>query len=162
MKLLPLVACAAIALTGCASSPSTSMSPDETMDTLHQYHWQLHQATTESGRRINALFARPDKPLTLDFDNGMVHVGNSCNLMNGKVVIDQGTLKTQQMISTMMACMDPAVSNLDKAISSRLEQADQYRLDTDATPPTLTLITPDKETLVFVAQPPQGDQPGSE
>ncbi len=154
MKLLTFATCAAMALSGCASAPSTSsMSDTEAMTTLSQYHWQLSRATDKDGDYIHALFARPDKPLQLDFQNNRVHVANACNLLNGNVDIHDGKLEVKQMISTMMACMDPAVSNLDKAVSSRLEQAGDYRIDTGVTPPTFTLTTPDGDTLVFTGEP---------
>lgn len=154
-SLLPLVACVAMALSGCAfMHTDTPKSPDEVMRVLSQHQWQLEKATDDDGRFIQALFARQDKPLELGFRNGHVHVANACNVLNGSVVIDAGKLSVKQMISTMMACADPAVGNLDRAISSRLEKPSEFRIDGDATPPTLTLVTADGDTLVFNATDP--------
>lgn len=148
--LLPFVTCVAIALSGCASAPAAvPMSATQATTVLSQYHWRLSQATNKDGKYIAALFARHDKPLQLDFQNGHVHVTNACNAMNGKVVIHGDTLEVKQMIHTMMACMDPAINGLDKAIGSRLQKPDTFAIDTDATPPTMSLTTPDGDTLVF-------------
>lgn len=158
MKLLPFAACAAMILSGCASAPAAApMTATQATTMLNRFHWRLDHATDKDGQYINALFARADKPLQLDFQDGRVHVSNACNVLNGGVVIKDGKLEVKQMISTMMACMDPAVSGLDKAISSRLEQSDDFHIDTEATPPTLTLTTPDKDTLVFTGIPRQSD-----
>lgn len=154
--LLPVATCIAMILSGCASAPAAvPMSAEQATSVLSQYHWRLSRASDENGKYINALFARHDKPLQLDFQNGHVHVTNACNAMNGKVVIHDDKLQVKPMIHTMMACMDPAINGLDKAISSRLEKPDTFVIDADATPPTLTLTTPDKDTLVFVGQPKQ-------
>lgn len=152
--LLPIATCVAMAMAGCASAPAAvPMSAEQASNMLSQYHWRLSQASDENGKYIDALFARHDKPLQLDFQNGHVHVTNACNAMNGKVVIHGDKLEVKPMIHTMMACMDPAINGLDKAISSRLRKPDTFVIDTDANPLTLTLTTPDKDTLVFVGQP---------
>lgn len=149
-----LVASLAMVVSGCASSPvGDTMSPDQAMTALGQYQWQLERATDADGQYIQELFARRDKPLQLDFRNGRVHVSNACNVLNGNVTIEDGKLAVKQMISTMMACADPAVGNLDRAIGSRLEKPAGFRIDDTATPPTLTLTTADDETLVFSGQP---------
>lgn len=148
--LLPFVTCVVIALSGCASAaPAAAMPAAQATTVLSQYHWRLSQATSKDGKYIAALFARRNKPLQLDFRNSHVHVTNACNAMNGKVVIHGNTLQVEQMIHTMMTCMDPAINGLDKAISARLQKPDTFVIDTDATPPTLTLTTPDGDTLIF-------------
>lgn len=150
MKYLISVLAAVFSLAGCASAP---MSPTDPAGALTQYQWHLSQAHDKDGQHINALFARPDKPLELSFQNGQVHVGNACNLLNGQVAIHDGKIETTQIVSTMMACANPAVTGLDKAISSRLKQSDTFRINTNVTPPTLTLTTPDGDILIFTGEP---------
>lgn len=41
---------------------------------LQSQHWLLQQATGADGKRIDALFAREDKPVTLDFADGRLSV----------------------------------------------------------------------------------------
>ncbi|MGX9080485.1 META domain-containing protein, partial [Klebsiella pneumoniae] len=50
---------------------------------LQSQHWLLQQATAADGKRIDALFAREDKPVTLDFADGRLSVSNACNHMGG-------------------------------------------------------------------------------
>lgn len=149
--LFPVLAAFAIALAGCASNPNKSMTPEQVMGALSQHHWQLRNATDSDGHYIQELFARRDKPLELGFRDDRVHVANACNVLNGSVAIEDGKLAVKQMVSTMMACADPAVSRLDRAISSRLEKPSKYRIDEDANPPTLTLVTASGDMLVFKA-----------
>ena len=44
---------------------------------LPRYHWKLQEARSRDGGRIDALFARADKPLTLDFHDGRVSVAEA-------------------------------------------------------------------------------------
>ncbi len=152
-----LASCLALAMAGCASSPfhQTTMRV-QALQALGQYHWSLQQATNAAGAPIDELMARPDKPLQLDFRRGLVQVGNACNVLSGKVQTGNGTFSVPVMTSTMMACADPAVSALDGAVSSRLQQPVAYRIDTHAAPPTLTLVTADKDHLVFTGTPSNG------
>lgn len=150
--LLTLVMACALALSACASGPTVDPAV-QTANTLGQYDWQLSQASDQDGHYIHALFARPDKPLTVGFQNGRVHVANACNLLNGMFSIHEDKLEVKQMASTMMACMDPAVSALDHAIGDRLEHVSEFQLETDVAPPTLTLETSDGDTLVFQGVP---------
>lgn len=154
-----LLASVAMIVSGCASAPSAdgSMSASEAMSILNRHQWKLDRATDSDGQYIQELFARRDKPLELTFQNDRVHVANACNVLNGNVTIEDGKLSVERMISTMMACADPAVSGLDRAISSRLEKPADFHIDTDATPPTLTLTTADQDTLVFAGTPPAAD-----
>lgn len=82
MKRLLLLALP-LALAGCpkpaerADTPAPTVAAT-TLDTaaaatidaaalLPQYHWQLMDATDTQGKRIDALFVRPDKPVQFDF-----------------------------------------------------------------------------------------------
>jgi hypothetical protein len=57
------------ATTTAASSNAPPASP-ASPDILTRYHWQLHDAVDNSGKRLDALFGLPDRPLQLDFADG--------------------------------------------------------------------------------------------
>ncbi|WP_313233180.1 META and DUF4377 domain-containing protein [Stenotrophomonas acidaminiphila] len=99
-------------------------------------HWVLDTATDSAGKRIDALFARADKPVTLDFADGRLAVDNTCNRMGGGYTLAGDQLSVARLASTMMACADPALMALDQAVGSRLEG-------------TLKIGQPDASTLVL-------------
>ena len=117
---------------------------------LQSQHWLLKQATAPDGTRIDALFARDDKPVTLDFADGRLSVSNTCNRLGGGYTLDNGTLKVGAMVSTMMACTDKALMALDEAVSSRLQGELKATQDADG---TLTLTTGKGDVLVFAPEP---------
>ena len=84
-------------------------------------HWVLDNATDSAGKRIDALFVRADKPVTLNFIDGRLAVDNTCNRMGGGYTVAGSTLPVSPMASTMMACADQTLMALDQAVGSRLE-----------------------------------------
>jgi len=117
---------------------------------LQSQHWLLKQATAADGTRIDALFARDDKPVTLDFADGRLSVSNTCNRLGGGYTLDNGTLKVGAMASTMMACTDKALMALDEAVSSRLQGELKAAQGADG---ALTLTTGKGDVLVFAPEP---------
>jgi len=117
---------------------------------LQSQHWLLKQATAADGTRIDALFARDDKPVTLDFADGRLSVSNTCNRLGGGYTLENGTLKVGAMVSTMMACTDKSLMALDEAVSSRLQGQLKAAQDADG---TLTLTTGKGDVLVFAPEP---------
>lgn len=117
---------------------------------LQSQHWLLQQATGADGKRIDALFAREDKPVTLDFAEGRLSVSNTCNRMGGGYTFDAGKLSVSAMASTMMACTDKALMALDEAVSSRLQGELKAEQGADG---TLTLTNAKGDVLVFNPEP---------
>lgn len=117
---------------------------------LQGNHWRLDSATDASGKRLDALFAREDKPVTLDFQDGRIALSNTCNRMGGSYTLADGTLTVSPMASTMMACTDKALMALDQAIGSRLEGALKTELAGEG---QLTLRTASGDVLVFTPEP---------
>ena len=134
-----------------ASTPTAATAAVDTAS-LPRYHWRLSEATTADGKRIDALFARPDKPLQLDFVRDRLAVANACNRIGGGFRIEGDRLKAGPLASTMMACPDPALAALDGAISQRLEGGPKLSLHGGDTP-TLRLVTDAGDTLVFTGEP---------
>ena len=119
---------------------------------LPRFHWRLQEANAADGSRIEALFARADKPVQLDFDKGRLAISNTCNRMGGSYALAAGTLTVGRMASTMMACADPKLMALDDEVGKRLEGALSLALAAgDA--PSLTLGNAVGDTLVFAGTP---------
>ncbi|WP_233839279.1 DUF4377 domain-containing protein [Paraburkholderia sp. ZP32-5] len=127
-----------------ASTPSVSGSA-----LLGEYHWQLNDAIDSNGNRIDALFVRPAQPLQLDFTADRLNVVNACNNLGAGYSIRKGRLQVGPMISTMMACHDPALSALDNAISQRLRGSVSVNLLSRDNAPRLQLVTDSGDTLSF-------------
>ena len=144
-----------------ASPPAAAMSapaapaPAAAVDTsaLGKYHWRLAQATGGDGKRIDALFARPDQPLQLDFVRDRLSVSNACNRLGGNFSVQGDRLKLGQMAQTMMACADPALTALDGAISQRLQGQPKIQVAGEGDAPMLSLTADNGDTLVFTGEP---------
>ncbi|WP_313929379.1 META and DUF4377 domain-containing protein [Pseudoxanthomonas sp.] len=119
---------------------------------LSQYHWQLMDATDAQGKRIDALFARADKPLQLDFKEGRLGVSNACNRMSGTYTLSDTSLTLGRLTSTMMACTDNALMALDQEIGKRLEGTLKIAATQDGVA-QLALTTATGDKLLFAGNP---------
>ncbi|WP_049623016.1 META and DUF4377 domain-containing protein [Frateuria defendens] len=150
------------ASTPTASTPAASTPAASDAATLGRYHWQLSEASGRDGKRLDALFARPDKPLQLDFERDHLAIANGCNTMGGGYRLAGGRLEISALIQTMMACADPALNRLDAAIRQYLHGRPQFNLQGDAQSPRLTLVTDGGDRLVFAGVPTPATRYGSE
>lgn len=149
LLLLPLVA----ACSATTSRPGTAQAATSVdAATLGAYHWRLSDASGRDGRRIDALFARPQQPLQLDFADGRLGVANACNRIVGAYRIENGRLVTGRLAQTLMACQDSALAALDAAIGRRLEGRPRIDVQPGAEP-RLRLSTSDGDRLDFAGVP---------
>ncbi|MDV3467297.1 META and DUF4377 domain-containing protein [Stenotrophomonas sp. C3(2023)] len=135
---------------GAAAAASQRAAAQLDAQHLQGQHWLLQDATGADGKRIDALFARSDKPVTLLFADGRVSVDNACNRMGGSYTVGTGTLTVGPMVSTEMACAEPAMMALDKAVGSRLQGELKTELSDGG---QLTLRTGAGDVLVFAPEP---------
>lgn len=147
-----------------ASTPlpaSTATAPAaDAASVLTQYHWRLVNAVDQSGQRIDALFARADQRLQLDFDANDVSVSNTCNRMHGSYSIAGGKLTFGNLVSTLMACNNPALTALDSAAGKYLRGTFTLTLDVHGKQPTLTLSGADGNKLTFAGTPAETTRDG--
>ncbi len=130
----------------------TAPAPSALAVELPRHHWRLQDATTSGGGRIDALFARADAPLQLDFDKGRLAISNTCNRMSGSYAVAGGTLTVGRLASTMMACADPNLMALDGEAGRRLEGALSMALAAGDVS-QLTLANAAGDRLVFAGTP---------
>lgn len=135
-----------------AVPPTTAAKPVDAA-ALAGYHWRLQSATDMHGERIAALFARPDRPVQLDFADGRLSISQLCNASSASYRIEQGHLLLGPVLSTMMACAQPALGALDKAVVQRLTGGPALSLDREGAMPQLKLVTPDGDVLQFTGHP---------
>ena len=154
---LALAACAKPPRGDTATPPSTVAAPATDVaattpadaSVLSTRHWRLSDAKDANGQRIEALFVNAEKPLQLDFKDGRVGVGNTCNRMGGAYSVQDDQLKFGDLASTMMACADAKLMALDQEVGKRLEGSAKFAQAGD----TLTLTTPSGDVLTFTGEP---------
>jgi len=143
---------AAPAATGMVEAPAAPASAAIDAAVLGGHHWLLDNAVDAKGQRVEALFARADKQVTVDFAEGRIAVSNTCNRMMGSYTLDGAKLTVGDMASTMMACVDQKLMALDSAVGERLRGVQTAALQPGATP-MLTLTSAGGDVLTFRGQP---------
>jgi Domain of unknown function (DUF4377)/META domain len=165
MTRLPSLLMLSLALVACAQAPSSNGNSPQTSaqgtsgmkdlrgaDHLAGYHWKLQDATDAKRGRIDALLVRPDQPLQFDFADGRIAILNACNGIGGDVRVDGDRLRIGDLVSTKMACEDPAVMALDSEIAKRLQGAPRVEL-LESDPPRLRWTADNGDILHFVGAP---------
>ena len=159
LLMLPL----ALALAACApSNPPVDPPPAATSvpaaqapagidaKALLASHWRLTGAVDGAGRRIDALFPDPAKPLQLDFTEGRVAVSGGCNQMGGGYALAGGKLSVGPLVQTKMFCGGGGLMAADEAISQRLSGEGSLAAGEDG---TLVLTTAGGDRLTFSGVP---------
>lgn len=136
-----------------APAPTTATSTANAVAAipLTGYRWRLTDARRGSDARIDALFVRGDRPITLSFDGTRMAVENACNRMAAGYSASAGKLQVARFASTLMACADPALGNLDRAVADALGGTHAMNIDAGGSP-TLVLEGEGGRRLVFVGE----------
>ena len=128
--------------TGCTTTPSVTAPVTQpiTTTTLQSYDWQLVDATRTNGQKVTQLFFNPAKPLTLSFNNyqgnNRVTFKNTCNNMGAEYSVVNGNVQLNNVLSTMMACLEPQAS-FDTATMATVQG--KYSLSSANNVPMLTI-----------------------
>ncbi len=130
--------------------------------TLGRYHWVLTDATNADGMRIDALFARDDQPVQLDFVDDRLAISNSCNLMSGGYQLGGGDLSVEPMAQTEMACVEPKLAALDSEVSRRLQGKTRIEMTGGEDSPRLHLTTASGDKLAFAGKATADSRYGAE
>jgi len=168
MRFLLLTALLALALIACSRAPDeqagTAIAPavgasvgaattatDVTL--LEGHHWRLHDARSADNKRIDVLLISVERPVQLDFAQGRLSISNTCNRMGGAYSIKGAQLEIGQLMSTMMACADPAVTMLDAEIGARLKGTLSFAIRAADGSQHLTLTNGAGDVLDFIGHP---------
>ena len=112
-------------------------------------HWQLVNASNADGKRYDGLFARPEKPVQLDFSNGRLVITGGCNTLTGPYTLTDTSLTFGQMASTLMAC-PPPLFTVEEAITRTL--TGEMRIEA-LTPDVLKLVASNGDTFEYKGVP---------
>lgn len=118
-----------------AITPDTTQPmPAAASPSLNTHHWTLNQAFTAGGTNDPQWFL-PTQPsasarrIALDFGaHQQLVVNNLCNRMGGAYETRGQALKIQRLMSTMMACDNPALMALEHKVGQRLPQVQSWRI----------------------------------
>lgn len=124
----------------------------QTASVLRRFNWHLASANTQAGAQIDALFARPAQPVTLDFTGGVMAVKNTCNQMQGSIQLTADTLTLGALDATEKACADAALQALDAAVATHLKGKMTVRF-APGIEPKLSLANEAGDTLIFNSTP---------
>lgn len=128
-----------------------SIGPIQAVNELPKQHWALQTAVDAHGKSIDALFARADKPLTLDFSASKLSIRNTCNAMTASFKLSGPNIVTDKFAGTLKAC-EPKLMAMDQAIGKRLTGSLGLRMASGSSA-QLELTNADGDVLVFA-----GDQ----
>ena len=140
------VACAfgSTVLMGCsthsADLQSNPVPAGKTPVTLQSHHWQLVQAQTPKGDadpqwQIPATSGSAARTVGLRFsEDQSVSVDRLCNLMHGSYQVQAQKIEVSRMVSTMMACSNQDLMQLEKNVGQQLSQARTWKISGQATP----------------------------
>jgi heat shock protein HslJ len=137
------------------AGPSTPKPPLLNADAslghaLQDHSWTLLTATDADGKPLDALLV-PDHPFAMRLDGERIDVQGGCNQLSGSWRLSpRNELTVGRLASTMKACEAPLMA-ADKAMSVLLAQPLQARVE-PGKPPTLRLLSPERQTLSFVGQ----------
>lgn len=144
-----------------ATQPSATPANSETPPAqpavaLSGYYWRLSSAVDGKGQPIATLQpgTDPKRPLQLTFTDGRLNISGGCNRLFGNYTESQGAIEVGEKIgSTMMACVDSPLMELDSEISARLKGKLQATISDNAEAPQLTLVSGNGDKLTFTGEP---------
>ncbi len=151
-------------ITGCQSTTAMSQTPAQASNTITTYpitqtalqanNWQLVDARTPEGKKIDALLSNASKPLTLNFNTiegtNVVNLINTCNYLSAPYSVVNGEVKLGTVMSTMMACPD-AEAKFDAAALSSV--VGKYTLSQGANDTPILVVINGNQVSHFKAVP---------
>ena len=177
MKRWTCIALTALALGGlaaCSTHPSAHPTTGSTMPAsnlntrLQAFHWDLERAEDASGRALPVFTAlAPQRLVRLSFVAGeqpgqqRVVVDRLCNGLGAGYELKGTDIRISRPISTMMACPDQRLMQLEQAVGAQLGEATRVQMPADGQPPRLTLHFKDGSRWHMVGQPTAATRYGS-
>jgi heat shock protein HslJ len=134
-----------------AAMPSDSASPAASASNgsieLGGYRWTVDTATDKAGRPIAALQREGKYALTLSFVKDRLGVSGGCNHVGAQYAIKGAQLEVKEFQTTLMACQDARLMQMDTAISQQLQGSNRFAIEGEAPQPRLRLTTASGSTL---------------
>jgi heat shock protein HslJ len=125
-----------------SSDPPANAAPGGSVDA--QGEWRLVDGTVDG----TAITVDPDYPVTFILDGTRVSGTSACNSYGGDIVVEDGAVRFGEMMMTMMACEEPAMS-IETAYHGALGRIRQATMEGEA-----LVLVGDGVSLRFEAIPP--------
>ena len=167
-KILSAAALAAL-LAACGSSPqgapvTPSSSSSAVVDATRQlqaYDWDLTAAHNGQGQAAPG-WQLAGRPATrLHFEGNRVSVQNLCNMVGAGYTLNGDRMQVSRPMSTMRACADRDLMDLEQRVAAQLPQAQRYELRGDAAAPLLVLHFTDGSRWELAGAPTPATRYGS-
>ncbi|MEH6418402.1 META and DUF4377 domain-containing protein [Pseudomonas sp. CGJS7] len=120
---------------------------------LDGYRWQLQSATDNTGKPIAVLQREGKYGLNLSFAKDRVGVSGGCNHIGAGYSLKGERIEVKQFQTTLMACQDQRLMQMDSEISKLLEGSAQFAIEGQAPQPRLLLTTAAGAKLVLDGEP---------
>lgn len=167
--LIALTTATLMGLTACTTTPSASAMTESSVNkTLQAFHWDLDKADDPSGRALPAFTAlAPQRVVRLSFVGGekpgdqRVVVDKLCNAVGADYQLNGNDITIARPVSTMMACPDRQLMQLEQTVAAQLSRATRVHLAQDANPPRLILQFNDGSRWHMVGQATHATRYGS-
>lgn len=134
-----------------SAMPSEPAAPAATASNgsidLGGYRWTVETATDKAGKPITVLQREGKYALTLSFVKDRLGVSGGCNHVGAQYAIKGAQLEVKEFQTTLMACQDPRLMQMDAAISEQLQGRNTFAIEGDASQPRLRLTTAAGNTL---------------
>lgn len=161
------VAAVVLGLAACGT-PLHGMPASTVNKTLQAFHWDLEKADDANGQALPAYTAlAPQRVVRLSFVGGdkpgeqRVVVDRLCNAMGAGYQLSGHDITVSRPVSTMMACADTRLMQLEQTVGAQLSRAARVQLAQDAQPPRLLMQFNDGSRWHLVGKPTAATQYGS-
>lgn len=119
------------------SDPTPAASATE----LPAYVWNLERASDAAGQPIALLQREGKYGLQLSFRDGRIGVTGGCNRAGAAYALAGDKLEIKSFQTTLMACQDQRLMQMDSEIAKQLEGSARYAIQGEAPQPRLLLTT---------------------
>lgn len=106
---------------------------------LPAYTWHLERASDAAGKPIALLQREGKYGLQLSFGDGRLGVSGGCNRAGAAYALDGDKLQIKSFQTTLMACQDQRLMQMDSEIAKLLEGSARVAIQVEAPQPRLTL-----------------------
>lgn len=135
-----------------SAAPADAAPATSAID-LDGYKWNLDSATDNAGKPIAALQREGKYGLQLSFVKDRLGVSGGCNHVGAMYALKGDRIEVKQFQTTLMACQDQRLMQMDSEISKQLEGSAKFAIEGEAPQPRLLLTTASGSKLSLSGEP---------
>lgn len=135
-----------------SAAPADAAPATSAID-LGGYKWDLDSATDNAGKPIATLQREGKYGLQLSFVKDRLGVSGGCNHVGAMYVLKGDRIEVKQFQTTLMACQDQRLMQMDSEIAKQLEGNAKFAIEGEAPQPRLLLTTASGSKLSLSGKP---------